>query len=224
MLRWEQQIRLRNMLTRLYLCIDSRSEVSLIADPADPRTVFRLHSVLKVCSYALWNFTISYGCSKCVGCTSVIVKHYYSSGVCEKNNKIHKCCFDLETCCNFVAKTDSFVCICQYFLSKSVLRLTSVSIKCLESVSCRANNFLQWRMNDKYDKLTLSVDALFYVMPMEIAVLWNIVASFPVFLGTLLAWHCCSKHLCNLHMFLVKLKGKFQPWSAKLINVDKNIN
>ncbi|XP_053402419.1 inositol 1,4,5-trisphosphate receptor type 1-like isoform X7 [Mercenaria mercenaria] len=46
-LRWEQQIRLRHMLTRLYLCIDSRSEVSLIADPADPRTVFRLHSVLK---------------------------------------------------------------------------------------------------------------------------------------------------------------------------------
>ncbi|KAL4234550.1 hypothetical protein ACF0H5_006191 [Mactra antiquata] len=46
-LRWEQQIRLRNLLTRQYLCIDSRSEVSLIADPADPRTVFRLHSVLK---------------------------------------------------------------------------------------------------------------------------------------------------------------------------------
>ena len=47
-LRWEQQIRLRHMLTRQYLCIDSRSEVSLIVDPSDPRTVFRLHSVLKV--------------------------------------------------------------------------------------------------------------------------------------------------------------------------------
>lgn len=47
-LRWEQQIRLRHMLTRQYLCIDSRSEVSLCPDPSDPRTVFRLHSVLKV--------------------------------------------------------------------------------------------------------------------------------------------------------------------------------
>ena len=47
-LRWEQQIRLRHMLTRQYLCIDSRSEVSLVVDPSDPRTVFRLHSVLKV--------------------------------------------------------------------------------------------------------------------------------------------------------------------------------
>ena len=47
-LRWEQQIRLRQMLTRQYLCIDSRSEVSLVTDPGDPRTVFRLHSVLKV--------------------------------------------------------------------------------------------------------------------------------------------------------------------------------
>ncbi|XP_046366515.2 inositol 1,4,5-trisphosphate receptor type 3-like isoform X5 [Haliotis rufescens] len=46
-LRWEQQIRLRHMLTRQYLCIDSRSEVSLCPDPSDPRTVFRLHSVLK---------------------------------------------------------------------------------------------------------------------------------------------------------------------------------
>ncbi|KAL3860316.1 hypothetical protein ACJMK2_010455, partial [Sinanodonta woodiana] len=46
-LRWEQQIRLRHMLTRHYLCIDSKTEVSLITDPTDPRTVFRLHSVLK---------------------------------------------------------------------------------------------------------------------------------------------------------------------------------
>ncbi|WAR13612.1 ITPR1-like protein [Mya arenaria] len=46
-LRWEQQIRLRHMLTRQYLCIDSHSAVSLVTDPADPRTVFRLHSVLK---------------------------------------------------------------------------------------------------------------------------------------------------------------------------------
>jgi len=47
-LRWEQQVRLRHMLTRQYLCIDSKLDVSLVPDPSDPRTVFRLHSVLKV--------------------------------------------------------------------------------------------------------------------------------------------------------------------------------
>ncbi|XP_064599288.1 inositol 1,4,5-trisphosphate receptor type 1-like [Liolophura sinensis] len=46
-LHWEQQIRLRNMVTRQYLGIDSKMDVSLIADANDPRTVFRLHSVLK---------------------------------------------------------------------------------------------------------------------------------------------------------------------------------
>ncbi|XP_071176008.1 inositol 1,4,5-trisphosphate-gated calcium channel ITPR2-like isoform X12 [Mytilus edulis] len=46
-LRWEQQVRLRHMLTRQYLCIDSKLDVSLVPDPSDPRTVFRLHSVLK---------------------------------------------------------------------------------------------------------------------------------------------------------------------------------
>ncbi|XP_050396213.1 inositol 1,4,5-trisphosphate receptor type 1 [Patella vulgata] len=46
-LRWEQQIRLRHGLTRQYLCIDSKMEVSLLPDSTDPRTVFRLHSVLK---------------------------------------------------------------------------------------------------------------------------------------------------------------------------------
>ncbi|XP_035825085.1 inositol 1,4,5-trisphosphate receptor type 3 isoform X3 [Aplysia californica] len=46
-LRWEQQIRLRHMLTRQYLCLNSKMEVSLTSDATDPRTVFRLHSVLK---------------------------------------------------------------------------------------------------------------------------------------------------------------------------------
>lgn len=46
-LRWEQQVRLRHFLTRQYLCIDSKMDVSLVTDPSDPRTVFRLHSVLK---------------------------------------------------------------------------------------------------------------------------------------------------------------------------------
>lgn len=59
-LRWEQQIRLRHMLTRQYLCIDSRSEVSLIVDPSDPRTVFRLHSVLKVLIGAWECFYVSF--------------------------------------------------------------------------------------------------------------------------------------------------------------------
>ncbi|XP_029657301.1 inositol 1,4,5-trisphosphate receptor-like, partial [Octopus sinensis] len=46
-LNWEQQIRLRHLATRQYLCINSKSEVSLTTDQTDPRTVFRLHSVLK---------------------------------------------------------------------------------------------------------------------------------------------------------------------------------
>ncbi|XP_071092410.1 inositol 1,4,5-trisphosphate-gated calcium channel ITPR3-like isoform X4 [Haliotis cracherodii] len=45
-IRWEQQIRLRHMTTRRYLCIDGNREISLIEDNEDPRTVFRLHSVL----------------------------------------------------------------------------------------------------------------------------------------------------------------------------------
>ncbi|KAK0061845.1 inositol 1 4 5-trisphosphate receptor type 2, partial [Biomphalaria pfeifferi] len=46
-LRWEQQIRLRHMLTRQYLSVDTNGDVLLTPDPTDPRTVFRLHSVLK---------------------------------------------------------------------------------------------------------------------------------------------------------------------------------
>ncbi|XP_059139568.1 inositol 1,4,5-trisphosphate receptor type 1-like isoform X3 [Physella acuta] len=46
-LRWEQQIRLRHMLTRQYLCLDTNMDVMLTPDSTDPRTVFRLHSVLK---------------------------------------------------------------------------------------------------------------------------------------------------------------------------------
>ncbi|GFO23773.1 inositol 1,4,5-trisphosphate receptor type 1 [Plakobranchus ocellatus] len=46
-LRWEQQIRLRHLLTRQYLSMDVNMEVALTPDSTDPRTVFRLHSVLK---------------------------------------------------------------------------------------------------------------------------------------------------------------------------------
>ncbi|KAK3086885.1 hypothetical protein FSP39_024881 [Pinctada imbricata] len=45
-LRWEQQVRLRHMTTRKYLCIDASKEISLTDDNEDPRTVFRLYSVL----------------------------------------------------------------------------------------------------------------------------------------------------------------------------------
>ncbi|RUS87050.1 hypothetical protein EGW08_005203, partial [Elysia chlorotica] len=46
-LHWEQQIRLRHLLTRQYLGMDTNMKVTLTPDCADPRTVFRLHSVLK---------------------------------------------------------------------------------------------------------------------------------------------------------------------------------
>ena len=46
--RWEQQIRFRHMTTRQYLCITSDRRVTLTPDSKDPRTVFRLHPVIKV--------------------------------------------------------------------------------------------------------------------------------------------------------------------------------
>jgi len=47
-IRWEQQIRFRHMTTRQYLCITSDRRVTLTPDSKDPRTVFRLHPVIKV--------------------------------------------------------------------------------------------------------------------------------------------------------------------------------
>ena len=47
-IQWEQQIRLRHMTTRKYLCIDADREISLAEGNEDPRTVFRLHSVISV--------------------------------------------------------------------------------------------------------------------------------------------------------------------------------
>lgn len=46
-IHWEQQIRLRHLTTRQYLCINNKCEVCLTPEQTDPRTVFRLHSVLK---------------------------------------------------------------------------------------------------------------------------------------------------------------------------------
>ncbi|XP_060552412.1 inositol 1,4,5-trisphosphate receptor type 2-like [Ruditapes philippinarum] len=45
-IQWEQQIRLRHMTTRKYICITAEHEVILIDSNEDPRTVFRLHSVI----------------------------------------------------------------------------------------------------------------------------------------------------------------------------------
>ncbi|XP_076470932.1 inositol 1,4,5-trisphosphate-gated calcium channel ITPR2-like isoform X2 [Babylonia areolata] len=45
-IRWEQQVRLRHMTTRKYLCIDEKHDIMLTDDNEDPKTVFRLHSVL----------------------------------------------------------------------------------------------------------------------------------------------------------------------------------
>ncbi|GFN95264.1 inositol 1,4,5-trisphosphate receptor type 1 [Plakobranchus ocellatus] len=45
-IRWEQQVRLRHLTTRKYLCIDADHQISLTDDNEDPKTVFRLHSVL----------------------------------------------------------------------------------------------------------------------------------------------------------------------------------
>ena len=47
-IQWEQQIRLRHLTTRKYICITSEHEVILIDSNEDPRTVFRLHSVINV--------------------------------------------------------------------------------------------------------------------------------------------------------------------------------
>lgn len=48
-IKWEQQIRLRHVTTRQYLCITANDKVvTLTSDSRDPRTVFRLHPVIKV--------------------------------------------------------------------------------------------------------------------------------------------------------------------------------
>ncbi|XP_074663089.1 inositol 1,4,5-trisphosphate-gated calcium channel ITPR3-like [Tubulanus polymorphus] len=46
-LLWEQQFRFRHMTTRQYLCISAEMKVTLTEDVEDPRTVFRLHPVVK---------------------------------------------------------------------------------------------------------------------------------------------------------------------------------
>jgi len=57
-IRWEQQIRFRHMPTRQYLCITSDRRVTLTPDSKDPRTVFRLHPVIKVRMFSLRYFLL----------------------------------------------------------------------------------------------------------------------------------------------------------------------
>ncbi|XP_053404110.1 inositol 1,4,5-trisphosphate receptor type 2-like isoform X2 [Mercenaria mercenaria] len=46
-LKWEQQCRLMHMCTRKYLCVAQGGKVSLTSDHLDPKTVFRLHPVIR---------------------------------------------------------------------------------------------------------------------------------------------------------------------------------
>ncbi|KAI0218263.1 hypothetical protein LSAT2_030020, partial [Lamellibrachia satsuma] len=45
--RWEQQCRFKHLTTRQYLSVNSEKKVSLTSDYDDPKTVFRLHPVIK---------------------------------------------------------------------------------------------------------------------------------------------------------------------------------
>ena len=47
-LSWGQQVRFRHMTTRQYLCSRRSLELYLREDATDPKTVFRLHPLLKV--------------------------------------------------------------------------------------------------------------------------------------------------------------------------------
>lgn len=44
---WEQQVRMRHMITRKYLKITKDGKIHLEDDNADPLTVFRLHPVIR---------------------------------------------------------------------------------------------------------------------------------------------------------------------------------
>ncbi|KAL4219957.1 hypothetical protein ACF0H5_020368 [Mactra antiquata] len=46
-LKWEQQCRLMHMCTRKYLCVAQGGKVTLTSDHLDPKTVFRLHPVIR---------------------------------------------------------------------------------------------------------------------------------------------------------------------------------
>lgn len=47
-IEWEDQCRLRQVTSRLYLLVDDNFHVALSNNATDPRTVFRIHPVVKV--------------------------------------------------------------------------------------------------------------------------------------------------------------------------------
>jgi len=71
-IRWEQQLRFRHLATRQYLCITTDRRVTLTADSKDPRTVFRLHPVIKVLQTSVAPF------SHAIVCVGKVI-----SGVCD---------------------------------------------------------------------------------------------------------------------------------------------
>lgn len=46
-LTWDQQFRFRHATTRMYLAVDEESNVILVKESRDPRTVFKLHPVIQ---------------------------------------------------------------------------------------------------------------------------------------------------------------------------------
>jgi inositol 1,4,5-triphosphate receptor type 1 len=53
-LKWEQQCRLMHMCTRKYLCVAQGGKVTLTSDHLDPKTVFRLHPVIRVSNFLIF--------------------------------------------------------------------------------------------------------------------------------------------------------------------------
>ncbi len=47
-LHWKQQVRVRHMATRLYMCVNASGMVTLTDNGNDPTTVFRLEAVIQV--------------------------------------------------------------------------------------------------------------------------------------------------------------------------------
>ena len=47
LIMWEQQVRIRHMITRKYLKITKEGKIQLEDSNADPMTVFRLHPVIR---------------------------------------------------------------------------------------------------------------------------------------------------------------------------------
>jgi len=47
-LKWEQQCKIIHMCSRKYLTVNKENHVTLTSNHTDPRTVFRLHPVIRV--------------------------------------------------------------------------------------------------------------------------------------------------------------------------------